>query len=82
VNLDFTHVMQTTVFISEFLFYCSYYYIIFIQQFKKIFFYLSSDRYQTLSPIPSSSSLSTIPIETFSKMSTVPEGNFNEFIQF
>lgn len=33
------------------------------------------DRYQTLSPIPSSSSLSTIPIQTFSKMSTVPEGS-------
>lgn len=39
-------------------------------------YFLFSDRYQTLSPIPSSSSLSTIPTQMPSKMSTVPDGDF------
>lgn len=37
---------------------------------------LFSDKYQTLSPIPSSSSLSTIPNKLTSKSSIAPESNF------
>lgn len=53
-----------------------YYYLIFL------YFHLFSERYQTLSPIPSSTSLSTIPIQTSSKISTVPEGNLYRFINY